>query len=129
MGPRSNGDADGDGVNDTVDTCDDTPAGDLVGTTGCSVCPCDGGVSGWASRRGYLACVRGEARFRLAARTLDASGRREALKHARSATCGRPNRTRCCLPSGACTVVSERACTARGGENVGAGSCLPSPCE
>ena len=119
---------DGDGIADTADACADTPAGDLVTSAGCSVCPCDGGVSGWPSRRAYLACVRGEARLRVAARTLDASGKRSALKHARAATCGRPARTRCCVESG-CVVVSERACAARGGENVGAGSCLPSPCE
>jgi hypothetical protein len=47
--PRSGADADGDGVADASDQCADTPAGDLVGDTGCSVCPCDGGVS---DRRG-----------------------------------------------------------------------------
>jgi len=127
--PRSGGDADGDGVADTVDTCADTPAGDLVGAAGCSVCPCDGGVSGWSSRRAYLACVRGETRLRLAARTLDTNGRRYTMRRARHATCGRPSRTRCCVPSGDCVVGTERSCAARGGESAGEGSCLPSPCE
>ena len=127
--PRSGADGDGDGISDASDACADTPAGDLVADTGCSVCPCDGGVSGWASRHAYLACVRGEARFRMAARTMDASGKRAALKHAKRATCGRPGRTRCCLPSGNCAVVSPRACLSRGGGDLGAGSCLPSPCD
>ena len=127
--PRSGGDADGDGVTDVEDACADTPPGDLVGATGCSVCPCDGGASGWPSRRAYLACVRGETRFRMVARTLDATGRRDAMRRARHATCGRPNRTRCCVPSGECVVVTERACTARGGQSLAVGSCVPSPCQ
>jgi hypothetical protein len=126
--PRAGGDEDGDGVTDLADACAGTPAGDLVTESGCSVCPCDGGVSGWSSRRAYLACVRGEARYRVVAGSLDAVGRRFAIQRSRKATCGRPTRTRCCLPTGACTVVTEPACTARGGEDVGAGSCLPSPC-
>jgi hypothetical protein len=127
--PRAGGDVDGDGVADAADACGDTPAGDLVGATGCSVCPCDGGVGEWASRRAYLACVRGETRLRMAARSLDASGRRSAMRHARRATCGRPSRTRCCMPGGDCAVLTPPTCAARGGASVGAGSCLPSPCE
>ena len=42
------GDADCDGVLDAFDVCPTTPALELVDTSGCSLCPCEGPASGGA---------------------------------------------------------------------------------
>src|SRR5437899_11112217 len=53
------GDADCDGVLDAFDLCPTTPALELVATSGCSLCPCEGPASGgaWASHTAYVNCV------------------------------------------------------------------------
>lgn len=113
-------------------TCDDAPDGDLVDASGCSVCPCagprDGGV--WRNRGHYLRCVRAAAR----AAGLDRPAARLALRRARNGSCGRKQATRCCvatsLAASDCRVMRPAACAARGlaAEDVGPGSCDPSPC-
>src|SRR5947199_1311756 len=50
------GDSDCDGTLDAFDLCPGTVALELVDTTGCSVCPCDGPSAGvpWASHTAYV---------------------------------------------------------------------------
>jgi hypothetical protein len=128
-------DTDGDGVLDGLDRCAATPAGEMVDATGCSVCPCAGPVGvAWRSRSAYLGCVRAETKRRLGLGMLDARGDRDARAQALKSSCGRANVTRCCLyrgvqdASGHCRVVKAVSCRARHGVDVGAGSCMPSPC-
>lgn len=138
-GPRGPADGDGDGITDPFDLCAGTPPADLVDATGCSVCPCDGpSGSAWPSRGRFLRCVRVEARRRFAAGELDAMGRKAALKRARTSTCARANRTRCCLyvgdadRVGTCQLLPPATCATRAlpddAIDLGAGSCLPAPC-
>jgi hypothetical protein len=118
------GDQDGDGVDDAIDACPDTPPGDLVNASnGCSVCPCDAAVS----RRAYLRCVREETRRRIAAGIMSAVERRAALQHATVSTCGRSARTRCCVAD-RCHVTTAAWCGVHRGVDAGPGSCVPSPC-
>ncbi|MFN8545219.1 MAG: zinc-dependent metalloprotease [Candidatus Binatia bacterium] len=133
-------DADGDGIPNDVDACSGTPAGDLVGETGCSVCPCAGPLEGgsWRSRSAFVRCVRGEAKRRVARAALAPADGRSAVRHARQSSCGRAASTRCCLYAGdwdtrgTCRVLRTTACAARaaatGAVDLGSGSCLPSPC-
>jgi hypothetical protein len=128
------GDDDEDGVPDAADACPDTPAGDLVDDTGCSVCPCAGPREGgtWRNRMQYLRCVRIEARRRAG------SARGAAFHRAQRSSCGRRGMTRCCLytseddQSGSCRLLRLSSCVARGAiadaEDMGDGSCVPSPC-
>lgn len=127
--PPSPADADGDSVDDAVDRCPDTPPGEPVDATGCSLCPCAGPAAGvpWSSRTAYLRCVRG------AVGALDREGQLVALQLASRSTCGRPSATRCCVfrtptaGDGRCRVVRREACAARAelghGLDVGIGSC------
>ncbi len=122
-------DVDGDGVSDDVDQCRDTPAGDLVGADGCSVCPCD---APWPTRLDYLHCVRAELQARRDAGDLSFIDARDTYVHARDSTCGSPGTTRCCLPvddgsGGRCVVVATGDCTAPE-IDIGTGSCSPRPC-
>lgn len=51
------GDTDGDGVPDDADACPDTPAGQIVDGTGCSIadlCSCH---AGWRNHGAYVSCV------------------------------------------------------------------------
>jgi hypothetical protein len=55
VGDACETDDDGDGV--LLDDCPDTPAGELVNSSGCSVdqlCPCD---NAWKNHGGYVSCV------------------------------------------------------------------------
>ncbi len=112
-------------------TCD-APDGDLVDAAGCGVCPCEGPREGgtWRNRGHYLRCVRAAAR----AAGLDRAAARGAVRRARKASCGRPNVTRCCVATSltvsVCKVMRASACAAHGvaAEDVGPGSCDPSPC-
>jgi len=124
-------DADHDGVPAASDACPDTPAGDLVDATGCSVCPCAGpsGGGAWPSRAAFLRCVR------RAAHALGARSARDAVRHGQRSSCGRPAVTRCCVytgtsdTTGACRVLAPAACARRANAvDVGAGSCAPQPC-
>jgi metallopeptidase family M12-like protein len=126
----ADGDEDDDGVPDVIDHCAGTPAGDLHDASGCSECPCAGPAgSGWASRGAYQRCVRDAVKRRLVARVFSANDKRAGMQHAKQSSCGRPGRTRCCVDPGACRIVTPAICDARGGSDVGAGSCRPSPCE
>jgi hypothetical protein len=133
------GDADADGVADGADACAGTPAGDLVGPSGCSVCPCDGPAGGgsWRSPVAYLRCVRAEARRRLQLATLDRHAQRVIVDTARLSSCGRSARTRCCVAAALggplrCRLLRTTTCAERAaaglGFDAGPGSCRPSPC-
>lgn len=139
------GDVDEDGVTDTADLCPDTPAGDLVDTDGCSVCPCDEAIDGtpWGSHSAYVQCVVAHARRLRGAGQMGRRPMRAAIKRARKATCGNDTVTRCCVyPSldsldevivGHCRVVAPETCEALAlqvdaAEDMGPGSCLPNPC-
>jgi hypothetical protein len=134
-------DDDGDGVDDAVDECIDTPPGDMVDAAGCSVCDCDGTAAGaaWASHAAYLRCVVHEAKARHAAGRLARRAYRAQLRHARASTCGNDALTRCCVhrtdgAAGHCRIVGWAACDADtlhvfDASDEDSGSCLPSPCE
>ncbi len=141
MRPLDVPDADQDGVADAMDACPDTPAGDLVDATGCSVCPCDATADGtvWSSHREYLGCVVAAAKSRLRARTMRARELRKAVRQARVSTCGDAALTRCCIyPNedaeiGSCRPMQPEQCVALDGdqvvtEDLGPGSCAPNPC-
>ncbi len=133
-------DEDGDGVQDEVDYCIDTPAGDFVDDLGCSVCDCETSPEGdaWSSRRAYVRCVVTEARARLAAGRITAEEWRFAIKRARASSCGNEDLTRCCLFRKAsrparCRVMPWERCDADRLHVLDAvdwdvGSCLPNPC-
>jgi len=138
-------DQDGDGVSDDVDQCPDTPAGDVVGDDGCSLCPCDQTADGsdWDSRRAYLTCVNAAVKERVAAGRLDREGRRLALRSARASSCGKPDMVRCCVYPhfdpladvnvGHCRIVAENLCDDLSDrldnvESLDSGSCYPNPC-
>lgn len=135
-------DADGDGVVDGVDQCEETPAGDLVDSEGCSVCPCEETAEGddWASHEDYVRCVAGEAKRRRLERTLRRKDMRAAIKRAKRATCGNPALTVCCVYAseddevGQCRVLTVDRCDAlweqsdNDVEDMGPGSCQPNPC-
>jgi hypothetical protein len=56
-GQVDEGDADQDGVDDCIDECDNTPAGDIINAQGCSVadlCPCE---NAWKNHGAYVNCV------------------------------------------------------------------------
>ena len=128
-----------DGVPDGADACPGTPRGDLVDATGCSVCPCEGPRDGgtWRSHAEYLRCLRDAIRRGVVPGALAETRRRVARARARTSTCGRRARTRCCvytpaLPDGRCRIMLENACAARvaasDAVDLGPGSCVPSPC-
>jgi len=133
-------DDDGDGIDDAIDECIDTPPGDMVDQVGCSVCDCDVAADGndWASHGAYVRCVLHEAHARRAAGRLTRRGYREQLRHARAATCGNADVTRCCLyananAAGRCRIVGWDACDADtqhvfDASDEDSGSCVPNPC-
>jgi len=140
-------DGDDDGVADDVDQCTDTPAGDLVDATGCSVCPCDETAAGdaWTSHDDYVGCVTAEAKARRKAHTLKRRAMKLAIQRARKATCGNEALTRCCIYAhlddeaevnvGQCKLMSPDACDALSErddldyvEDAEGGSCTPNPC-
>ena len=138
-------DGDLDGVDDATDQCLDTPAGDLVDATGCSVCPCEGSVDGtpWAAHKAYVDCVVGAAHTMRAARELTRKEMKAAVKRARKSTCGTVEMTRCCVyPSldtdadvivGRCRLTTVDVCDQLtvemdNAEDAGPGSCMPNPC-
>lgn len=139
------GDFDEDGVADAEDLCPDTPAGDLVDAEGCSLCPCEAAIddSPWGSHQTYMRCVITSARRLRTERQLTRRTMRAAIKRARKSTCGNDAMTRCCVyPSldsdaevivGQCRMLTPERCDALGtlvdlAEDMGAGSCLPNPC-
>ena len=138
-------DEDLDGVADDVDECEETPPGDLIDATGCSLCPCEESVDEepWASHDAYVRCVKVEAKRMRAARLLTRKAKRAAMKRARRSTCGNEVLTRCCVypedydvdaesVTGECRVMSVDACFDLGdradAEDTGPGSCNPNPC-
>ena len=133
-------DGDGDGVADAADACPDTPTGDLIDQSGCSVCPCDASVSGdtWSSHGGYVRCVLQESRQRVQDHVATKRAMRAAVRAARRSTCGSSALTRCCVYAddaadvGTCKMMSPDACDQLSdqvdAEDEGSGSCLPNPC-
>jgi hypothetical protein len=104
------------------------------------VCPCEGPHvgGGWASRAEFLRCVRAEARRRFGTRRAGRAARRSAVAVARQSSCGRDAVTRCCVydgpadGTGSCQIMQVSGCATRQAsgvaEDVGPGSCVPSPC-
>ncbi len=96
-------------------------------------CPCSGPLAGgtWRSRGEYLRCVRAAIK----AGAAGATSPREALRHAKKSSCGRRQVTRCCvatsLDASTCRIMRASACAAKGlaAEDMGPGSCEPSPCD
>lgn len=138
------GDEDLDGVVDGSDSCPDTPEGDIVDVTGCSVCPCEGptDTSSWSSRGAYLGCITNAVRAQKRGRSMNRKQAVAAMKAARKSSCGDENLTRCCIfPAddmsdtviGKCRVVSVDQCDQLAdqldwAEDFDPGSCLPNPC-
>ena len=138
-------DDDGDKVDDAVDQCVDTPPGDLVDETGCSVCPCDLRADGseWSSHLEYLACVVDAAKQLRHAKKIGRKTARAAIRASRKSSCGNAQLTRCCIyPDdadqldtvvGQCRLMTVDDCDALSAthdfvEDADAGSCLPNPC-
>src|SRR5207245_9196391 len=84
------GDADCDGVLDPFDLCPTTPALELVSTSGCSLCPCEGPAYGgpWASHTAYVNCVTDVANQLYLAGTLSQSRTNGVFTHTQAYTCG-----------------------------------------
>ena len=125
-------DRDADGLADDLDACPESPAADLVGDDGCSVCPCDADVNGvpWESRLAYIRCVREATRDRRADGGLTYDEGRDSVIHGLVSTCGRPELTRCCVArdeGDRCQITTPEEC-ASGGSDIGDGSCKPNPC-
>lgn len=138
---QTSGDDDGDGIANEVDDCPDTPAGDMVGDDGCSVCDCDADADGndWGSHQAYVACVATEVHARRTGGTMKAKAARQQMRHAKDSSCGDPDLTRCCIPlkraasTSRCIVMSTDRCGTLGDhddavQDVDSGSCLPNPC-
>src|SRR5713101_5138154 len=113
------GDADCDGVLDAFDLCPATPALELVSTSGCSLCPCEGPASGgaWADHTAYVNCVTAKANQLYLAGTLSKSRKTAVITHAQKSTCGTAN-IRCCTwrklvygSMGSCTVMAPANCS------------------
>lgn len=141
-------DIDGDGVDDAIDECVGTEAGDIVDETGCGVtddCPCEMTADGelWANHGEYVRCVVQAAKVRRTGARSVRRGLKAVKKRARRSTCGQENLTRCCvwedlddLAPGKCRKLSVERCELLGGqddvaavEDMGPGSCEPNPCE
>ena len=129
------GDADRDGVADAVDVCPATPLGDVVGTQGCSVCPCD---AVWSSHAAYVSCVTVEANRQYLAGLMTRTRKTQAISGAQNSTCG-TTATRCCTwrklvygSLGVCGVMDPSKCSftvlGKWAENRGPGSCYYNPC-
>ena len=134
------GDADCDGVLDAFDLCPTTPALELVSTSGCSLCPCEGPASGgaWANHTAYVNCVTAVANQLYLAHTLTKTQKTNVLSHAQKSTCGTTN-ILCCTWSklvygsmGSCAVMAPTNCNftvlRKWAENRGTGSCYYNPC-
>jgi len=135
------GDSDCDGVLDAFDVCPGTPNLELVNTSGCSVCPCDGPSAGmpWASHSAYVSCVTSVANQRYLAGLLTKTQKTNVITHAKNSTCGTGGAIRCCTwrklvtgSMGTCAVIQSSSCTfaiqGKWAENRGTGSCYYSPC-
>src|SRR5438067_10597091 len=87
------GDADCDGVLDAFDVCPTTPALELVSTSGCSLCPCEGPAAGgtWATHTAYVNCVTAVANQLYLAHTLSKTRKTAVITHAQKSTCGTAN--------------------------------------
>ena len=134
------GDSDCDGTLDAFDLCPGTVALELVNTTGCSVCPCDGPSAGvpWASHTAYVSCVTAVANQRYLSRLITLTQKTAVLKHAQYSTCGTTN-VRCCTwgklaygSMGSCAVMAPANCSfpilRKWAENRGTGSCFYNAC-
>ncbi len=96
-------------------------------------CPCEGPTSGgpWGIRGAYLRCAKAVLRQALKDGLLTKSEYREIKREANRSTCGKEGITRCCLERrrrSKCFRTSPDRCAARGGTDVGGGSCHPNPC-
>src|SRR5438552_13316282 len=83
------GDGDCDGVLDAFDVCPTTPALELVSTSGCSLCPCEGPAAGgtWATHTAYVNCVTAAANQLYLAGTLSKTRKTAVITHAQKSPC------------------------------------------
>jgi len=85
-------DLDGDGVPDTLDTCQNTPLCSAVTASGCSVdqlAPCEGpGGNGWKNHGQYIAAVAQAAEQLLAAGQMSSEQKDALMSAAAQSNCG-----------------------------------------
>jgi len=85
-------DADGDGVEDSIDLCPNTPAGVIVNDTGCSIgqlCPCE---APWRNHGEYIKAVVGIAEDFRKAGLITTSEQKSVVLEAASSGCGKRSR-------------------------------------
>ena len=87
------GDADGDGVPDEEDECENTGPGEIVDETGCSIndlCPCD---DPWRNHGAYVTCVVRAAHDFFRAGLITGKEKGEIISEAARSDCGKRNVT------------------------------------
>jgi hypothetical protein len=105
----------------------------LTAETMVADCPCEGPSSGgqWESRGAYLRCAAGVLREARKSGSSTKDQLRDMKREIGRSTCGKQDTTRCCLahgPHSDCVRTTADRCTARGGTDIGSGSCLPDAC-
>ena len=84
-----NNDNDGDGVSNDKDVCPNTPAGEVVDASGCSInqlCPCNGL---WKNHGEYVSCVSQTSNDFVAAGLITQAERAIIVSQATQSSCGR----------------------------------------
>lgn len=103
--------------------CDDGDACTIADA--CVSGVCSGSCGGESQHGQYTRCVRG------ATGLLSREERRTIRRAAAQSTCGREDKTRCCLSirgASTCKIHFPSRCAKRGGTDIGDGSCVPDPC-
>jgi hypothetical protein len=123
------------GIKDDEESCggDGFTSAALTAEAVAENCPCEGPASGgeWQSRGAYLRCAAAVLREAFRNASLTRSEHREMKREVSRSTCGKQDEIRCCLVRGRgskCLRTSTDRCTARGGTDIGTGSCHPDPC-
>jgi hypothetical protein len=81
-------DADGDGVHDDEDNCPDTPTGQVINASGCSIdqlCPCE---QQWRNHGRYVSCVENAAEDFAAASLITEEKQDAIVSEAAQSSCG-----------------------------------------
>ena len=90
------GDADNDGVPDSLDQCPDTPEGAIVNAEGCSIdqlVPCDGPASGgtWKNHGEYVSTIAHVANDFVSEGLITGQERGQIVSAAAQSSCGKPS--------------------------------------